>query len=132
VSTTEPTVEPLPTLVLSTIPYELTVTVTNEQGAPIAGASIVLPESGKNEAVLTDEKGKFVWNNLQNAVVTLKISAKGYLPTEYKTTLERGPSELFVTLKPDPNGFLPLQRAPLARNFSMPKTARISATSISS
>jgi hypothetical protein len=98
-----PTVTPSPT----PVPYDLTVTIVDEAGAPIAGASISLPESGKSEAMVADATGKYSWTNLPGAGVTLNVTAQGYLPAQQTATLERGPSDVSVAMKRDPYGLLP-------------------------
>ena len=90
--TPPPTATPLPTA--TPIPYDLTAKVLDESGAPIAGASIVLPQSGSEEPVLADASGQHQWTNLPGPDVTLKASAPGYLPGEQAGTVDRGPSEL--------------------------------------
>ena len=106
--TPQPTTTPIPTFTPTPVPYDLTVTVVDEAGAPIAGASITFPESGNGEAVVADAAGKFRWTNVPGAAVTLKVSAQGYLPAEQSATLERGPSEVSVVMKRDPYGLLPV------------------------
>jgi hypothetical protein len=101
--TPEPTVVPTAT----PIPYDLTVTVTDEEGAPIVGASIVFPESGDDKPVQADDSGQFTWNNLGGTEATLKVSGLGYMPAEQSATLERGPNEVKVTMARDPFGLLP-------------------------
>jgi hypothetical protein len=107
--TPRPTATPLPTFTPTPIPYDLTVSVVDEAGAPVEGASIVFPESGSNEPVQVDATGKFSWNNLPGETATLKILAQGYFETEQTATLERGPSEISVALQPDPFGLLPAE-----------------------
>ena len=98
---------PTPTPTATPVPYDLTATVLDESGAPIAGASIVLPQSGSEEPVVADASGQYKWSNLPGPDVTLKASAPGYLPGEQPGTVDRGPSELAVVLKRDPFGLLP-------------------------
>jgi len=93
---------PIPTL----IPYDLIVTVTDEAGVPIAGAIIVLPESGSEEPVQTDEQGEYGWTNLPSEAATLNISASGYNPQSLSQTIVRGPNAVAVTLQRDPLGLL--------------------------
>jgi hypothetical protein len=106
-ATPKPTSTPTPTLTPTPIPYDLTVSVVDEAGVPIVGASIVFPESGNGEVVVADAAGQFTWSNLPGAAATLKISAQGYLSSEQSDTLERGPSEISVVMKRDPYGLLP-------------------------
>jgi hypothetical protein len=102
-----PTATPVPTLTPTPVPFDLTVSVVDEAGAALAGASITFPESGKGEAIPADATGKYSWTNLPGAGVTLNVSAQGYLPASQSTTLERGPSEISVIMKRDPYGMLP-------------------------
>jgi hypothetical protein len=106
-STPTSTLTPTPTFTPTPIPYDLTVSVMDEAGAPIVSASIIFPESGNGEPVTADAAGKHSWSNLPGAAATLKVSAQGYLPSEQSETLERGPSEISVVMKRDPYGLLP-------------------------
>ncbi len=98
---------PQPSSTPTPIPYDLTVSIVDEASIPIAGASIIFPESGNAEPIIVDTTGKFTWMNLPDASATLKVSAQGYLPVEQSITLERGLSELSITLRRDPFGLLP-------------------------
>jgi hypothetical protein len=102
-----PTATPVPTLTPTPLPYDLTVSVVDEAGAAVAGASITFLQSGKEEAVPADATGKYSWTNLPGAGVMLNVSAQGYLPASQTATLERGPSEITVVMKRDPYGMLP-------------------------
>ncbi|HEY5119487.1 MAG TPA: carboxypeptidase-like regulatory domain-containing protein, partial [Anaerolineales bacterium] len=66
-ATPQPTSTPTPTLTPTPIPYDLTISVVDEAGAPIAGATIVFPESGSSEPVTADATGKYNWTNLPGA-----------------------------------------------------------------
>jgi hypothetical protein len=105
--TPQPTATPLPTLTPTPVPYDLTVSVVDEAGAAVAGASITFPESGNGAAVTADATGKYGWKNLPGAGVTLNVTAQGYLPARQTATLERGPSEISVLMERDPYGLLP-------------------------
>lgn len=107
--TPKPTATPLPTFTPTPIPYDLTIFVVDEAGAPVEGASIVFPESGSDEPVQVDATGKFSWSNLPGETVTLKTFAQGYYEAEQTATLERGPSEISIALKRDPFGLLPAE-----------------------
>lgn len=98
---------PRPTPTATPVPYDLTISVVDEAGLPLVGASIVFPESGSQEPVIVDESGKYTWLNLPGASVTLTVSAQGYLPAEQVAALERGQSEINVALQRDPYGLLP-------------------------
>jgi len=98
---------PPPTPTATPIPYDLGVSIVDEAGSPVPGASIVFPESGNTEAVVVDESGRYNWMNLPGPAVTLNVAAQGYLPSGQTATLERGKSEITVTLARDPYGLLP-------------------------
>ncbi len=98
---------PLPTATPTPLPYDLTVSVIDETGAPIAGASIVFPESGDGSPMQADDQGQYSWNNLGGEAVSLTVSAQGYLNAEQTATIQRGPNEVKVALKRDPFGLLP-------------------------
>ncbi len=98
-----PTQTPTPT----PVPIDLTVTVTDETGAPIAGASIVFPESGDDAAVQTNKQGQYSWSNLPGELASLNISAQGYIPNSANQVLVRGTNNASVALQRDPFGLLP-------------------------
>jgi hypothetical protein len=106
-ATPQPTSTPTPTLTPTPIPYDLTVSVVDETGAPIVGATIVFPESGSSKPVTADATGKYNWTNLPGAGVTLQVTAQGYLPAQQTATLDRGPLKISVVMKRDPYGLLP-------------------------
>jgi hypothetical protein len=83
------------------------VMVTDEAGAPIAGASIFFPESESSDPVAADDAGQFSWSNLGGPSGSLAVTAQGYLKSEQALTLERGLNEVTVTLKRDAFAFLP-------------------------
>jgi len=105
--TPRPTATTTATLTPTPVPIDLTVSIVDESGTAITGASINFPESGNGEAVTADATGKYNWTNLPNASVTLNVTAQGYLPAVQTATLERGPSEISVVMKRDPYGILP-------------------------
>ena len=100
--TATPTITPSPT----PIPYDLTVKVTDSDGNPITGASVVFPESGNGEPVAADDAGQAAWSNLNGPNVSLTVTAQGYLKGEQGAALERGPNEVAVKLERDPFGVL--------------------------
>jgi hypothetical protein len=101
--TATPTLTPTPT----PIPFDVTVKITDQDGNPIPGASVVLPESGDDSPVAADDGGQVTWNNLPGEEGTLGVSAQGYLPAEQPLSLERGPNEVAVALERDSYGLLP-------------------------
>jgi len=98
---------PPPTATPTPIPYDVNVSIVDGNGAPIAGASVVFPASGKAEPVQTDAQGKFSWNNLPGDSVSLTVSAQGYVMAQQTATLQRGPNEITVMLARAPFGLLP-------------------------
>jgi hypothetical protein len=102
-----PTATPTPTPTATPIPFDLNVSVIDETGASIAGASITFPESGNGTPKQANDQGQYSWNNLAGEQVSLAVSAQGYLPTDQTATLQRGPNEVKVTLKRDSFGLLP-------------------------
>ena len=107
--TPEPTVTPLPTATATPVPIDLTAKIVDEQGSPIAGASIVFPQSGNGEAVAADDQGQFAWTNLPGTDGALAVSGQGYFNAEQSLSLERGPNEVAVTLTRDPYGVVPAE-----------------------
>jgi Carboxypeptidase regulatory-like domain len=106
-ATPPPTPTPTLTPTATPVPYDLTAKVTDEGGAPVAGADIIFPESGSSKPFVSDEAGQFEWTNLPGPQVTLKVSASGYVPAEQPAVLERGLNEVSVALARDPFGLLP-------------------------
>jgi len=104
-----PTETPLPTATPTPVPIDLTAKIVDEQGSPIAGASIVFPQSGNGEVVAADDQGQFAWTNLPGTDGALAVSGQGYFNAEQSLSLERGPNEVAVTLKRDPYGILPAE-----------------------
>ncbi|MHB0940054.1 MAG: family 16 glycoside hydrolase [Armatimonadota bacterium] len=100
-----PTATPTPTPAR----IDLTVTIADETGTSIAGASIVFPESGNGSPVLMDDQGQYSWTNLGSEAVSLTVSAQGYLDADLITTIQRGSNEIKVTLQRDPMGILPAE-----------------------
>ena len=105
--TPQPSSTPIPSPTPTSVPYDLDVSVVDEDGAPIVGAIITSPESGNGNVVVSGDTGKYVWKDLPGAAVTLKVAAQGYLPIEQTATLSRGLSEISVVMKRDPYGLLP-------------------------
>lgn len=106
-ATPSPTSTPTPTFTPTPIPYDLTVRITDQDGNPVSGASVVLPESGDENPVPADDGGQAAWNNLPGAEGMLSVSAPGYFSAEQSLNLERGPNEVAVALERDPYGLLP-------------------------
>ena len=82
------------------IPYSLIVHVTDESGAGIV-AAIILLESGSNEPIQTDAAGRYEWKTVNGPTGSLLVSATGYHDATQTVTLERGPNELVVVLQRD-------------------------------
>jgi len=86
------------------IPYDLSFTVTDQDGTTLLGASVEI----NGEAQITDESGETNWKNLPSGSATLSISAPGYFTSESTETLERGENQLSAVLELDSNGLLPV------------------------
>lgn len=97
---------PPPTPTPTPIPYDLTVHINDEVGTPIAGASIVLPESGSEAPVQTDASGVYTWTGLRGPSVSLTVSAPGYYEAVQALTLEAGATEMALILQHDPLALL--------------------------
>lgn len=104
-----PTSTPLP-------PYDLTVIVLDELDVPLAGASLVFPESGDGTPVHVNDQGQYVWNDLGGNQVSLTVSAQGYVDTQKSATIERGTNEIKVSLQRDPMGILPAEACAPGQN----------------
>ena len=110
--TPEPTATPVPpteTPTATPVPIDLTAKILDEQGNPVAGASIVFPESGNGEAVAADDQGQFAWTDLAGLEGALAVSAQGYFSAEQSLSLARGSNEVTIALTRDPYGVLPAQ-----------------------
>jgi len=86
------------------IPYDLSLTVTDQDGATLSGVSVNV----NSVAQITNESGMTVWENLPSSSATLSISAPGYFSKDLTETLERGENQLEVVLEQDANGLLPV------------------------
>ncbi len=96
-----PTPAPSPTA--TPVPYDLTAHVTDESGAPLAKANIVLVQLGTDKPFQTDASGTYAWTNLPGPAATLKVSAPGYFDAVQGVTMERGFTEIAVSLRRDPS-----------------------------
>jgi hypothetical protein len=88
--------------------YNLSATLKDAEGKPLASGSVTLVELGKiDEAVkISDENGQAAWSDLPGATATLQISAPGYKPLEKKVDLIKGNNAVEVSLERDPSGKL--------------------------
>ncbi|HEC24123.1 MAG TPA: hypothetical protein ENI95_14520 [Chloroflexi bacterium] len=109
--TPEPTPTSTPTPTPTPIPYDLTVSITDADGNPIAGAEVTLAELGDDESAIqtADNVGQVSWANLPGESVSFSVTAQGYFPLEEAAAIERGPNDLTLTLERDPFGLLPSQ-----------------------
>lgn len=105
--TPKPTNTPLPTPTSTPIPYDLSLTVTDEAGAPIAGANVFFTGSGNETPLISDASGQVKWSDLAGIAGELKVIGQGYFVGEQSVNLERGLTEVAVTLTRDPFGLLP-------------------------
>jgi len=85
------------------IPFDLDLTVENQDGFPVPGATVEVNGGTAN----TDENGMVSWENLPSGSVTLSITASGYFPNKITESIERGENQLTATLEMDPDGLLP-------------------------
>jgi protocatechuate 3,4-dioxygenase beta subunit len=60
-------------------------TVRNEQGQPLAGATVSVREKGFT--AWTDEEGRYTFPNLEEGQYTLVVSAPGREPAEHMVTV---------------------------------------------
>jgi hypothetical protein len=98
---------PAPTSTPTPIPFRLTVHIVDESGQPVAGAQVVLPESGTDQPTQADASGQVQWTTLTNPNATLHVSAPGYSSAVQTVDLEPGLTELALFLRADPFGLLP-------------------------
>jgi hypothetical protein len=98
VPTNTPTHTPTPT----PIPYDANLTISDQKGNPIVGASVVLAD----EQQFTGETGIVSFMDLPDESLVLSVSAPGYFAADVTETIDRGPNEIHITLENDPNGLL--------------------------
>jgi len=106
-ATPMPTATPEPSATPTPVPYDMNLSISDAEGIPLAGASVVFPESGSDEALVTDEGGMLTWNDLPGDKVSLTIMAQGYTTLDQEMTIQRGPNEVTVQLERDPLQILP-------------------------
>lgn len=80
--------------------YDLTVRVTETDGAPIARASVLL--IGLQESQLTDDGGRVDWTRLELDTVVLFVVAEGHMAHSSRVELQRGRNETVVVLERAP------------------------------
>jgi hypothetical protein len=102
------TPEPTATPTATPIPYDLTVLITDEDGAPIPGAQASMDELADAEPLVTGDDGSAAWTDLPGESVTLRAAAQGYFTADPQAVaLERGPNDAAIALTRDPYGLLP-------------------------
>lgn len=79
--------------------------VTDEDGMPLAGATITITQSGKPGTLLgtSDEKGNFKIGNLADGTYTLVVSFIGYQKFTKLVNVSKGPTVVLATLKRSEN-----------------------------
>ncbi len=115
--TPQPTATSTLTPTATPIPFDVTAKITDQDGNPIPGASVVFPESGDDTPVAADDGGQAAWNSLPGEAGTLSVSAQGYFPAEQALSLVRGPNEVAVALERDPYGLLPSEACAAGENL---------------
>jgi len=105
-NTPMPTNTPEPTATLTPIPYDLTLTIIDEEGNAIKDGTVSVVELDDAETQTFDDAGQVIWNDFPEESATLKIVAQGYLSAFEEITLERGENIVSVSLKQDPFGLL--------------------------
>ena len=83
--------------------YDLTVRVTDEGDSAIPSAEVLLEEL--EDIQMTDDTGIALWTDLEQELVTLVISAQGYVPRFVEVTMARGHNEEVITLEQDLGGY---------------------------
>lgn len=89
---------PAPTPTATPIPYDLIIHVHDASGQPIPGASVVIPESGSEQAKQADASGTLVWKALPGPEANLNVSSPGYYSALQPVSLNPGQTELVVIL----------------------------------
>jgi len=85
----------------------VTGTVTTNDGAPIAGASVVLTSQGTSQRASSDANGRFVIPNVRPGTYALHASAAAYEPIGYRTvTIDARSTVLSIALSRATNGSL--------------------------
>ncbi len=83
------------------IPYDLTVTVTDQNGHPIPWAKGMVMSSGIAISNPANESGQIEWINMTNPGDTVSITAQGYSPALQNLTMSRGGNAVSVVLEAD-------------------------------
>jgi hypothetical protein len=92
--------------------YDLTLTVTDLEGRPLGQASVSRLDPGGQpvgDLLTPNAAGVLVLNDLPTGVVSLAVSAPGYLPLEQGLIIEKGePANLTLALERDTLGLDPV------------------------
>jgi hypothetical protein len=88
-------------------PFDLTVRVRDEGGAPVSWALITLAPLSLTQGANSD--GEASWSDLKQASVTIAVSAQGYTPTQVSRELKPGKNNADVGLTRVPFGLLPTE-----------------------
>lgn len=94
-----PTETPIPPT-STPIPYMLDITVSDQDGDLVTGATVSVNE----QDMVTDNTGQVSFTDIEEANTLVKVNAQGYLPEEKSITLERGSNQETLILELDPNG----------------------------
>jgi hypothetical protein len=100
-NSSEPTATSVPAISTS-IPYDLTVKVTDQNGTPITWATGIVMVSGNNESKEATESGQLVWKNMEAPAESVSVSAQGYKPIQQALSMELGQNEVSIVLEADP------------------------------
>lgn len=107
VPTITPTPTSTPTPTPTPVPYGLNVLVIDEGELPVFEAIISVSELDDESGTLTtDNQGAVSWADLPGEIVTLSVSAQGYLSVELSEVIGRGDNQLTIALERDPFGIL--------------------------
>lgn len=105
--TPAPTHTPEPTATPTPVPYDLSLSVRDESGEPIAEATVSLDLL--DAVFTTDSDGRVEWNGLDEGEVNLALDAQGYSARETTMSLEPGSNEASISLERAPNEILSAQ-----------------------
>ena len=82
----------------SSTPTDLSVSVVDADGGPIAGAAVTVSAGGEQQSGTTDAAGVVALSDLGHTSAEVSVEASGFFPETLPVTLESGQNEASATL----------------------------------
>jgi len=107
-STKFPTNTPMPTQTSTPLPYDITISLLDENNIPIEGGKIEMEEmfDFNKRIQFTDSEGMAMWSDVSDILYHVIIFAQGHQPTRERILLDHGVNYFEFQLSKDPNGLL--------------------------